>query len=128
MRVFIFAVITLTVSFFLMFFTQFYVSGVISKLENIINTFPTYYTSNEKASEDTLRCLDDSVDFWQCRRFTVCLLINRDEFEEIENLLLSIRAAVHSSDNGIYASSLASLKERLTRLKKSESLSLDGIL
>ena len=128
MRVFIFAVITLTVSFFLMFFTQFYVTGAISKLENIINTIPTYYTSNEKASEDTLRCLDDSVDFWQCRRFTVCLLINRNEFEEIENLLLSIRAAVHSSDNGIYASSLASLKERLTRLKKSESLSLDGIL
>ena len=128
MKIFFFAVITLTISVFLILFTQFYVSDTAGRLENIIRNIPTYYPASEKASEDILRCLDDSVVFWQSRRFTVCLMINRNDFEEIENLLLNVRAAAYSEDCGIYASSLASLKERLTRLKKSESLSLDGIL
>ena len=100
----------------------------IIEIEENLEILSEYLPSNEKAPEKHLRCLDDSVDFWQERRFKICLMVNRDEFEEIESLLLNIRAAAYVGDSGIYFSSFASLKEKLVRLKNSEKLSFDGIL
>lgn len=128
MRIFIFAIIALTAAVFLIFYTQYYVSSSVVELEKSIDLLFEYPSVNEKAPEKHLRCLDDSVDFWQKRRFKICLMVNRNEFEEIENLLLDLRAAAHVGDSGIYSSSLAALKEKLSRLKNSEKLSLDGIL
>ena len=128
MKIFIFALIALTASVSLIFFTQFYVSSSVEEIEGNIKILPEYRNSNEKAPEKQLRCLDYSVDFWQKRRFKICLLINRAEFEEIETLLLDLRAAANVGDNGRYAASLAALKEKLARLKNSEKLSFDGIL
>ena len=128
MRIFVFAIITLTVSFFLIFYTQYYISRSVLELEKNLEILSEYLPSNEKAPEKHLRCLDDSVDFWQERRFKICLMVNRDEFEEIKSLLLNIRAAAYAGDSGIYFSSFASLKEKLVRLKNSEKLSFDGIL
>ena len=128
MKIFIFAIAALIISLVLIFFTQYYISNTIEKVQTSLETLPTYPFSSEKASEKALRCLNDSLDLWQKRRFIICLMINRAEFEEIENELLNLNASVTSNDYGIFVSSLTALKENLIRLKKSESLSLDGIL
>ena len=128
MKIFVFALIALISSVLLMFYTQYYVECSIETVENDIKFLHEYELPNKKASEKLLRCLDNSVDFWQKRRFRICLMVNRQEFEEIENLLLDLRAAANVGDSGIYASSLAALKEKLSRLKTAEKLSFDGIL
>lgn len=94
----------------------------------MISPLPEALDASEKTSEDILERLDSATKEWTDRRFKLCLVISHKEFDEVENLLINLRAAVVSRDSGNYAANIASLRERLTKLSESERLSADGIM
>ncbi|MBR6807939.1 MAG: DUF4363 family protein [Clostridia bacterium] len=128
MKIFVLAVITLCIALLLMVFISSYISSTIDTVSEAVKALPSEFSQSSKASETVLECLDSTIKYWQSRRFKLCLVTSREGFEEIESLLLNLRASVQSGDFGIYLSTLENLKEKLVRLKKSESLSPEGFL
>ena len=128
MKIFLFAIIAIAISLFLVFYTQYYIMIVTDELISILKDVPKRLNENQKASEEQLECLSNAIDFWKKQRFKLCMIVNRADFEEIEELLSFLHSSAEVNDQGIYAANYDSLKEKLTRMRKSEAFSLEVIL
>ena len=126
MKSFIFALLAIVLCMGTAIFGQIYVTDAVEHQLKTTDCFdPLLY---ENKAPEYLGRLENAIYEWRGAREMLCTFISHRDFDDIENLLLSLKGAVISGDGGNYASSLELLRERLTKLKLSEVLSLDGIL
>lgn len=127
MKALITACVSLALCILIAFSAQVYISRTAAALEDILDTLPEA-SLQEKTPEYILERLDSATEFWSSKHFTCCLIMNRNDFDEITNSLITLRAAVVSGDTGNYASALSSIYEKLRRIREYEKLSTEGIL
>ena len=129
MKIFIFACGAFALSALIILFSSLYVAHALTDTTDSLNALPAVIESAEEKTPDSIiGCLDDIYETWRRRTGVLSLFINHKELEEIEALLVTLRASVISSDDGHYASSLASLRERIDKLSSSEKFSICVIL
>ena len=126
MKSFIIACVVLGICVGYVVVLQYHVNDTIGKITDEISSFEDHLETN-KAPEQ-LRCLDNAIDIWHGRRWSVCLSLNHREYDDIEEALLALRSAVNSCDGGNYSQSISALREKLDRLRASEKLTVEGVL
>lgn len=109
--------------------SAFYSQHTLLSTTDSINAYLSEIPELEKAEKtsDHIECLDHALDIWKNKRPLLCLFIDHRDHDEIENALISARASAASHDEGNFAADMAVLREKLDKLRLSESTSLDGI-
>ncbi len=125
MKSFIIALMTLAVCAGVAVFGQVYVTNAVNDQYDLAESFETLPDKN-KAPEYIGR-LDGAINEWNSKRKLLCVFISHRDFDDVDSQLISLKSAVISHDIGNYTSSLELLKEKLTKLKLSETLSFEGI-
>ena len=122
----ILAIISITICAVFIFCSSIIVGKYVDDLSSRVDELPRVI--NENSPDGLVGRIDDSLKRWRSHRSFLCLVISHREFDEIENALISLSAAVRSNDGGNYAITLDGLTEKLSKLKESESFTLDSII
>ena len=126
MKIFIIAVVSLTLCAAFIIISSYIVRQSTEELEVMVAALPS--SINKNSPDEVIGRIEEGLNFWRSRRKMLCLVISHREFDDVENALIALSAAVRSEDGGNYASGIDGLRERLTKLRESESLSLDSII
>lgn len=128
MKIFIIACVALAACIGFVFIGQAFIQDSLLYINDMISPLPETLEIAEKTPEDILGRLDSATNDWTGKHFKLCIFISHKEFDEVENLLINLRAAVVSGDIGNYAANISMLRERLTKLSESERISANGII
>lgn len=129
MKIFITACAAFAASVFIAVFSLLYTSKALDSVVNSLVPLPaTIEEGDKKTSEEILGCLDKTENLWDGRSAVLSFFISHRDLDEIDVLLATLRSSVESDDSGHYASTLATLRERLEKLSVSEGISALSIL
>ena len=126
MKILIIAIISLTLCTAFIFISSHLVCLATNEISNEISSLPA--SINKNSPDELIGRIEESLNIWRSHRLMLCLVISHKEFDDVENGLISLSAFVRTGDDGNYAAGLDALRERLTKLRTSESLSFDSII
>lgn len=130
MKVFIFAVAALISSTLIVVFSLLYILQTLNTTNDLLSALPDIMEENadKKTSENILGCLEKAMEHWTDKSKILSLFISHKDLDEAEALMVTLKSSVEAKDSGHYASTLATLKEKIKKLSASEKISLSSIL
>ena len=127
MKIFLSACTAFAITLALAVFSSLYINRVADSTVDILQSLPATVDESKNTPESILGCIKEAEISWSRRSRTLAFFINHREIDEIDTLFTTLRSSAESRDSGHYASTLASLIERLVKLSSSEGFSASSI-
>jgi len=129
MKTFIGAVLTLTLLTGAVIWNNIYIKKTTTDLLEACEKLPEHVPEiPEGDASDFKAAIRETRDVWERSRFLICLSVNHAEADAIDEALGETEVYYLTGDKSGYANACRALKEKIRTLRRSESLSLEGIL
>lgn len=129
MKTFIGAILTLSLLCGVVIWNNVYIKKVTAELLAVCEKLPSHVSSGDEEEKSTFEAaIKEMQNVWERSRFLICLSVNHEEADAIEEALGDAEIRYLTGDKGGYASARRMLEEKIRELRRSESLSLEGIL
>lgn len=128
MKYFILALSALLLCITVIVLSRGYILSCTGELLGILDDIRTLVPFTENSPDEVIGRIEYMKSFWSSRQSILCIILSHKEYDEIEDSIGALLASAITHDRGNFSVFSTELHDRLTRLAKSEKLTIYGIL